>query len=218
MAPKQIFSGQFTPLSEAVRTQSQATALAARPGPSDDLWVFAYGSLMWQPGFPHDQVEPARLDGWHRAMSVWTVLARGTPACPGLSLGLMPGGSCDGLALRIAESAVQAALSTLWQREMWTDVYRPTWLPVTVGDQEIAALTFTTNLESEQFAGTLAPPEIVEHIAAATGERGPCRDYLIQSVEKLQAHKIRDHDLEALLDAVTAFDAAPKSDCSTASR
>jgi len=206
VAPKRIFSGPFAPLSEAARAQSLTAALAARPEPASDIWVFAYGSLMWHSGFPHAQVEPARLDGWHRAMCVWTVLARGTPACPGLSLGLMPGDSCDGLALRIAEAAVETALPTLWQREMWTDVYCPTWLPVTIGDREIAALTFTTNPESQQFAGTLAPPEIVEHIAAAAGERGPCRDYLVQTVEKLRAHRIHDPDLEALAEAVMEHD------------
>ncbi|MCE2749325.1 MAG: gamma-glutamylcyclotransferase, partial [Rhodobacter sp.] len=30
------------------------------------LWVFGYGSLIWNPGFPVADRQIARLDGWHR--------------------------------------------------------------------------------------------------------------------------------------------------------
>ncbi len=218
MAPGQVFSSQFAPLSEADRARSLKGALGLRPRPGRGLWLFAYGSLMWKPGFAHGRAEPARLDGWHRAMCVWTVLARGTPAGPGLSLGLMPGGTCTGLALCIDEAAIDTALATLWQREMWTDVYHPTWAPVTIGTQEITALAFTVNRESRQFAGGVAPARIVEHIAEATGQRGSCRDYLAQTVEKLRALRIHDPDLEALAEAVMELGEKPESGCSTAAR
>ena len=218
MAPRQIFSSQFAPLSEAVRARSLKTALAWRPRPERGLWLFAYGSLMWRPGFAYGRAEAARLHGWHRAMCVWTVLARGSPACPGLSLGLMPSGACQGLALLIDEAAIETVLPALWRREMWTDVYHPTWAPVTVGAQQITALAFTTNPESRQFAGGLAPARIVEHVAEASGERGSSRDYLAQTVEKLRALRIHDAELEALAEAVMEFGEKPESGCSTAAR
>jgi len=218
LAPMQVFTDHFAPLTTAARQQSLSATLSARPNSDGELWVFGYGSLMWEPGFAPTAVEPARLDGWHRAMCVWTALARGTPACPGLSLGLMPGGSCQGLALRIADASAGAALDRLWQREMWTDVYRPFWSSATAGGREIAVLAFVANPESRQFAGALPPTKTVEHIALAHGQRGPCRDYLYQTVEKLQALGISDRDLEALTDAVTSHGKTPKSDCSPASR
>lgn len=198
------FAEPFTPLSEQAREHSREASLAQAPRPRGDVWIFGYGSLLWDAPFPHGEAAPARLTGWRRAMCVWTALARGTPDRPGLSLGLLRGGDCDGMAFRIAEADLDAALPIIWQREMWTDIYQPTWVDLNVGGSKTAALTFTVNEASHQFAHDLDLEQTVEHIALAHGERGPCRDYLANTVAKLQTMGIRDRYLEDLQDAVAA--------------
>jgi len=198
------FAKPFTPLSEPARRRSREAALAEAPRPRGDVWIFGYGSLLWDAPFPHGEAVPARLTEWRRAMCVWTALARGTPDLPGLSLGLLRGGDCDGMAFRIAKADLDAALPIIWQREMWTDIYQPTWVDLTIDGSKTAALTFTVNQASRQFAGDLGPDRIVEHIALAHGERGPCRDYLANTVAKLHAMGITDSYLEDLQDAVAA--------------
>jgi len=202
------FPEPFIPLSEPARRLSREAALEDAPQPKGDVWIFGYGSLLWDTPFPHQDAAPARLAGWRRAMCVWTALARGTPEFPGLALGLLRGGSCDGIAFRIAEADLDAALLVIWHREMWTDIYKPTWVNLNISGLNTAALTFTVNEASRQFAYGLVPDQIAEHIALAHGERGPCRDYLANTVTKLQAMGITDSYLEDLLDAVAGWSQA----------
>jgi glutathione-specific gamma-glutamylcyclotransferase len=199
------FAGPFAPLSNQARRQSRDATLTAAPQQSDrlgDIWIFGYGSLLWDAPFPYSEAAPARLTGWRRCMCVWTALARGTPARPGLSLGLLPGGFCDGIAFRILAADLDAALPVIWEREMWTDIYQPTWVSLEIDGSMGSALTFTVNEASRQFAGDLVPDEIVEHIALAHGERGSCLDYLANTVARLQSMGIDDSDLKSLHDAV----------------
>ncbi len=71
------------------------------------LWVFAYGSLMWNPGFAVRETRPARLHGFHRAFCIYSEHYRGTPEKPGLILGLLAGGSCRGLAHRLPSEGLR---------------------------------------------------------------------------------------------------------------
>jgi cation transport protein ChaC len=168
------------------------------PGPDDTVRIFAYGSLMWDPAVPVAEARPARLAGWHRAMCVWTILARGTPDRPGLSLGLLPGGHCDGLLLEFPREHLRDTLVHLWQREMWTDVYRPLWLEAEYGNTRLSAVAFVANPESRQYAGQLSLDETRHYIATASGQRGSSRDYLVSTIEKLREHSIEEPDLARL--------------------
>ncbi len=211
------FTGPFAPLSDEARRRSREETLAAGLDPLAAVWIFGYGSLMWDAAFPHTVARAARLPGWRREMCVWTALARGTPDCPGLSLGLVPGGVCDGMAYEISadDHDREQALELIWEREMWTDIYQPTWVSLELVDEElsdagdgetqggaITALTFTVNQASPQFAGGLTQEQTIEHIALATGERGPCRDYLANTVASLRALGIDEGHLNALNDEV----------------
>ncbi len=207
MQQLRTFSEAFAPLSDGERRRSLDAALATRPASDPDdggLWLFGYASLMWDKDYAGLKAIPARLDGWHRAMCVWTTLARGSLALPGLSLGLRPGGLCDGLALWLAEADLAQIMPALWQREIWTDIYQAQWLPLKTADGEVTALAFTINPVSRQYARGLSTAEIAAHIARAEGERGPCLAYLTDTVAALEARDLVDADLEDLLEAVRA--------------
>ena len=115
------------------------SALAIPPG---DLWVFGYGSLLWNPGFPFRSWAPALIFGYHRALCIASHRWRGTPERPGLVLGLERGGACRGIAFRVARRDVTITLDALWAREMRGHVYRPRLLRKRLPDREVRALAF----------------------------------------------------------------------------
>ena len=195
--------GPFEPLPAAARAASLRDALVGRPG-TERLWVFAYGSLLWRPGFDPAERRRATLAGYRRSFCVWTVEARGTPERPGLGLGLVPaaGERCEGVALALAPSGRDEALAALWEREMLTGVYRPAWLPLATEGGGIVALAFVVDRFHPQHAGELDAADAARCIARARGRLGPCRDYLLATVRALAAEGIEDAGLSALVGLV----------------
>jgi cation transport protein ChaC len=170
---------------------------------SQDLWVFAYGSLMWNPGFEHVERQPALLRGYHRAFCIYSISYRGTPDCPGLVLGLDRGGACRGIAYRVPETFRVATMTYLDAREMTYFVYVPKTLPVTLDDgRRIFAHTYVADPNHERYAGKLRLDELVPFVLQGYGERGACADYLENTVLHLDELGIRDGLLHDLLERV----------------
>lgn len=172
--------------------------------PRGDLWLFTYGSLMWDPGFRFAEGLPALLRGYHRSFCIYSSRYRGTVAKPGLVLGLDRGGACRGIAYRIAANDVPQALETLWLREMRRRVYVPRLLPVATGARRRVALTFLANRGHAGYAGRLALEDCAAIISDCCGERGPNVDYLVNTLRHLDALGVHDHHLHRLLAAVRA--------------
>lgn len=169
------------------------------PPPGEDFWVFGYGSLMWNPGFPHLEVRAARLRGFHRHFCVYSHIYRGTPECPGLVLGLDRGGSCRGLAFRVPAAEGREVLDYLHAREMITAVYRPSWLTVETALGRLRAATFVVDRAHVQYAGRLAPARTVDLVLQGSGSTGNCLDYLEKTVHHLEALGLPDPSLKRLL-------------------
>lgn len=203
------FKDTFPVLPEDARRRSLQATVAARPK-RDCLWLFGYGSLMWEELVPVAERRRARLDGWHRALCVWSTLARGRPERPGLCLGLDAGGSIEGVALRVQGPALETRLAPVWQREMWTDIYRPKWVQAVTDAGAVDAVAFVVSPTSAQFAAGLNDDEIAHFIASAEGERGSCRDYLARAVDGLHALGIVEPTLEAMLARVDALSASDR--------
>jgi len=184
------------------RPSRQTTRLQSPPG--EDFWVFGYGSLMWHPGFPHLEVRPGRLHGYHRHFCVYSHVYRGTRNRPGLVLGLDRGGSCAGLAYRVPAAEAVETMDYLYEREMITAVYLPKWVRIGTGEGPVRAATFIVDTDHEQYAGRLPPERIVELILQGTGSSGPCLDYLENTVRHLRALGLRDQPLERLRRLVAA--------------
>lgn len=169
-----------------------------------DIWVFGYGSLMWNPGFEHEEARPALLHGWHRAFCVYSHRYRGTPERPGLVLGLDRGGSCRGMAFRVAQARAIEALDYLWDREMVHGVYRPRILRTATVDGRVECHAFTVDRAHHQYAGGLHEAEMVRLILQGTGLGGHNREYLINTVRHLDELGIGDGPLHRLLALIEA--------------
>ena len=197
-------------LTDAERRASLHAALAQRTEHGGGIWLFAYGSLIWNPTVHITAQHPARVAGWHRAFCLATRAGRGTPDRPGLLLGLRPGGDCLGAVLRVPEDGLEHELDVLWRREMVTGSYTPRWLQAAdeAGRPLGAALAFTIEDTSHGYAGDLTEAEIVERLATAEGELGTCAEYLFRTCEGLRRLAIRDPALERLAALVSARQAA----------
>lgn len=191
-----------------IRTEDQLTACrtAALQAllPGHDVWVFAYGSLIWNPAFHFVEQRLGRIWGYHRRFCLWTYLGRGTLHCPGLMLGLDRGGSCQGLFYRIAAEAVDEELTLIWRREMITAAYVPTWISGRTSAGPVKALTFTINHGHQRYSGKLDEERVVTALASAEGPIGRCADYLFNTHEHLRALGIHDPQLTRLCRLVRA--------------
>ncbi len=172
--------------------------------PRGDLWIFTYGSLMWDPAFRYAERVPALLRGYPRSFCIYSSRYRGTASKPGLVLGLDRGGACRGIAYRISEHEVPRSLEQLWLREMRRGVYVPRLLPVAAGEERRAALTFLANRTHDGYAGRLELENCATIIAECRGERGPNVDYLVNTLRHLDALGVRDQRLHRLLAKVRA--------------
>jgi cation transport protein ChaC len=170
-----------------------------------DLWVFGYGSLMWNPGFPHVEVRPALLRGYHRAFCIWSTNYRGTPERPGLVLGLDRGGSCRGVAFRVSATDVAAATDYLMRRELDGYVYHPRQLSVAIDGGPVTALTFVADRAADCYAGKLSPERIAEVIRRGVGNSGRNRDYLIDTLQHMDELGIPDRGLHRVLALVEGY-------------
>jgi glutathione-specific gamma-glutamylcyclotransferase len=179
---------------------------AGAPAPGEDVWVFAYGSLMWDPGFWFSEVRRADLTGYRRAFSFRTVMARGTPEHPALMLSLesQPGRVCQGLVFRVDGAVAPAELELLWRREMIRGAYCPSWLPVSTPQGWVTALVFGPNPAYAEYVGVLPLASAAAIIARGCGPLGTNRDYLEQLVSQLEGLGIPDPDMRALRQVVDA--------------
>jgi glutathione-specific gamma-glutamylcyclotransferase len=162
----------------------------------DELWIFGYGSLIWNPLFEYLERCVVAIEGWHRQFCLLAPIGRGTIENPGLVLGLEQGYSCQGIAYRLdINEHLEAELLLLWRREMAVGSYIPTWVKVNDGNREISALAFTVNSQHPIYVNHLSIEEIVTSLATAKGFLGSSAEYLSYTVQGLLAEGIEDKHL-----------------------
>ena len=174
-----------------------------------DFWVFGYGSLMWRPGFAFAEQAPARLDGVHRALCVYSWVHRGTRERPGLVLGLDRGGSCRGVAFRVAGTDRETVLAYLTERELVTGVYREAWRTIRFPDGRhppVKALTYLAERGHVQYAGRLPRERLLKIVSDGAGRSGANRDYVINTAAHLRALGLSDPLLDWLAAALQTPD------------
>ena len=190
-------------------TQAPMTAktLSETDFSDGDLWVFGYGSLIWNPGFAFVEQVPARLIGEHRALCIYSLVHRGTPEKPGLVLGLDRGGACQGIAFRVATEHRKATVAYLREREQVTSVYVETSRQIELEDKtrrRVRALCYIVDRSHVQYAGRLTLAESLHHVRQGHGKSGANRDYVLETVQALEALGYREGDLHLLAEQLKA--------------
>ena len=169
----------------------------------DEFWVFGYGSLMWNPGFPYEERVLARLGGYRRSLCVRSYVHRGTEERPGLVLGLDRGGSCKGVAFRVAPAHWPSTVDYLRERELVTSVYLERTVRTRLADgRDVRALTYVIDRAHSQYAGAVTVEEAARIVEGAVGRSGPNPVYVANTVAHLRELGIRDHWLESVASAV----------------
>jgi len=229
------------PLTDEALDASLEATIAARPADAG-WWVFAYGSLLWNPLFPFMEAVPAMLPGLHRSFCLWSRASRGTAHAPGLVLGLVPGGCCHGVAYRLPDDCARDELKLLWRREMVLGAYRPRWLRVRVDTRfdrkrgtsaraessrapshaarapTLTALAFVVDRKHAQYTGELSVDDQIRVIATARGAFGSTADYLERARIALITHGIVDSYLEKLAAGVGARQSGAQASLATSPR
>ena len=182
--------------------QSMLQTLASEP-PDSDIWIFAYGSLIWNPLLQFAERQRAMLLGWHRSFCIHITAGRARPETPGRMLAVEPGGVAQGVAFRLAPDSADQELRLMWIREMITGSYVPTWAPVTLADgRTVRAIVFTANTESSQYRADSSIYTVAPMVSAATGQHGSNADYVLRLQQSLHDFGMRDSYVSSLTDAL----------------
>jgi len=185
--------------------EASLRAILDQHEPGADVWLFGYGSLVWNPLVHHQERRVARLRGYHRSFCLWSHVNRGSLQKPGLVLALDSGGSCHGVAFRIAGHHAASELRLLWRREMVLGAYSPRWTTVEAGNESLKAIAFFVNREHANYAGKLPPETVIRTLVSTRGTLGTPVEYLLETVRGLIEHGVRDPYLLELRKRVLAM-------------
>jgi cation transport protein ChaC len=188
------------------QARSLAETLAAAPLPGGDVWVFGYGSLIWNPMVRFDDRQWATLHGWRRAFSLGMVAGRGSPERPGRMLAVEPGGAIRGVALRIPHAVLHDELRLLWRREMPTGAYSPIWAETELDDgRHVQSIVFAANPTHPMHAADTSVDVVAPLVATASGPYGSNAEYVIRLDDELATAGAVDADVRALALALRAL-------------
>lgn len=184
--------------SDAYREGSRRETLAGRR--DRDLWVFAYGSLMWDPAFRFSEIRSALLTGFQRRFCLKSELGRGTPERPGLMAGLDKGGACSGIVFRIDRDLVDEETRVIWRREMLLHAYAPKFLAVETALGNVEALAFVVDHSAKCYLPGMSEEETARYMASGSGIFGTSLDYIENLANHFETIGIKDDALFKLRD------------------
>ena len=164
-----------------------------------DLWVFAYGSLMWRPAFDFIETHTGLVHGLHRSFCVYSHFHRGNRKRPGLVLGLDKGGSCKGVLYKVSAKSAKSVVKYLIKREMVTNVYLPRWVSVHFNNKVVRAHTYALSRKHIQYAGKLNANKAAKYIRKSKGVSGSNIEYLINTIKYLEKLNINTSEFNDLL-------------------
>jgi cation transport protein ChaC len=170
------------------------TMLALHPR-EDDVWLFGYGSLMWNPAMHFAGHCGGRVLGWHRSYCLRLEVGRGSPQNPGLMLALDRGGAAAGALFRVPADHAREELLLPFRRELFTYSYEARWVTVATPGGPVRAITFVVNRDSPRYAYRLDLDQIARHVATASGALGSCMEYLEHTLKSLDALGLNDRML-----------------------
>lgn len=204
---RQLMPPDMPQLSDA-EIEADLDATLARHPRGEDVWLFGYGSLMWNPAIEYAESRGGTVHGWHRRFCLWLHAGRGSPEKPGLMLALERGGRCGGMLFRIPAVDARDELLLAWRRELFSGAYRSQWVTAITGAGPVRAAAFVVNRAHNRYAGRLDEALVAAHLASATGSLGSCMTYLRETLSALKSTGLRDRSLERLHQLVCRLEQA----------
>src|SRR5580704_2076329 len=192
----------------SVEAMARPTVLESSPTPDlrGDMWVFAYGSLIWRPGFDFRARRRAVVEGWRRRLCIYSHHYRGTPDRPGLVLGLDEGGSCAGVAYRVDAGLRDETIKYLRDRELVTNVYIEQLVHATLeGGEPIRALAYVADREHQQYAAPMERDSLLALVRQGVGRSGHNAEYVLNTRDHLHELGIPDPELDWLAEQLRAL-------------
>ncbi|MER0238702.1 gamma-glutamylcyclotransferase [Fulvimarina sp. MAC8] len=169
-------------------------------GGNNDFWVFGYGSLIWNPGFDFKERSVARLAGFHRALCVRSHVHRGTPEQPGLVFGLDRGGSCVGMAYKVAGGDHDAVMAYLRARELVTHVYLEKTVSIRLAEGTgVRAVTYVVDRGHTQYGGKISAEDAARIVMRSHGRSGPNVEYVTNALQEIHRMGLKDSWLESVV-------------------
>ncbi|PHQ69029.1 MAG: gamma-glutamylcyclotransferase [Sneathiella sp.] len=197
--------GPFHAFTHEEREENRHQFLSNLPS-GKGLWVFGYGSLLWNPAFHYTDCQPARLYGYRRRFCLKAAIGRGSREKPGLMLALDRGGSCNGRAFYIAAEAIESETEILWMREMISGSYDAKTVSMVLPNRTISGLTFVMNRSHPRYVSNLDLEGTAQMLATGEGHLGTCRDYLNNTVAHLEEMNVHDQYLHQLQRKIREID------------
>ncbi|WP_340151144.1 gamma-glutamylcyclotransferase [uncultured Sneathiella sp.] len=197
--------GPFHALTHEERDETRRKFLA-NANLDEGLWVFGYGSLLWNPAFHYTGWQPARLYGFRRRFCLEASIGRGSPEKPGLMLALDHGGSCNGRAFHIAPEKIESETDILWMREMISGSYNAQHVRIRLPEKTVNGLTFVINRKHPRYIADIDMQETARLLASGEGHLGTCREYLNNTITHLDEMNVRDRYLHELQQKLREID------------
>ncbi len=198
LAAARLLMPRGTALLSDAEIEADLDATLAHHPPDQDVWLFGYGSLMWNPAIEYAERRAGTVNGWHRQFCLWLHMGRGSPDNPGLMLALDRGGRCAGMLFRIPAADARGELLLAWRRELFTGAYRSRWVTAMTDTGPVRAVTFVANRRHLRYAGRLDEALVAARLATATGSLGSCAAYLADTLTALRSIGLRDRAMERL--------------------
>lgn len=197
--------GPFHALTHEEREETRREFLA-KISHDSGLWVFGYGSLLWNPAFHFTEWQPAQLHGFRRRFCLQASIGRGSPEKPGLMLALDHGGSCNGRAFHIAPDKVESETDILWMREMVSGAYNARLIKIRLPHETVTGLTFVINRAHPRYIAEMEIEDTARLVSSGEGHLGTCRDYLNNTIAHLDEMKVKDRYLHELQQKIRELD------------
>ncbi len=197
--------GPFHALTHEEREATRREFLA-KISHDNGLWVFGYGSLLWNPAFHFTEWQPARLHGFRRRFCLQASIGRGSPEKPGLMLALDHGGSCNGRAFHIAPDKIESETDILWMREMVSGAYNARLIKIRLSHETVTGLTFVINRAHPRYIAEMDIEDTARLVSSGEGHLGTCRDYLNNTIAHLDEMKVKDRYLHELQQKIHELD------------
>jgi len=192
-------------ISDELREANRRKSLSSHG--DNDLWLFGYGSLIWDPGIRFSEVRIATLPGYHRRFCIKSELGRGSVEKPGMMVCLDRGGECTSLAFKIPREHLEEETRLIWQREMLRRTYVPTYVTINTKAGPETALTFVIDPEAESYYPDISLEQAATYVATGEGFYGSSFEYVKNLVAHLTEFGIEDDNVRQLHETALRIEA-----------